>query len=70
MPLFAFTCASCGTTSELLVRGSETPACPACESTDLEKELSRFSPMDARSPEPVGCGAAQCCRMQGGGCMN
>lgn len=70
MPLFAYACKTCGAASELLVRGAEAPSCPQCQSTDLEKQMSRFAPMDARSPDPVGCGAAQCCRMQGGGCMN
>jgi len=70
MPLFAYACKTCGTSSELLIRGSEAPECPACASKDMEKQMSRFAPMDAKAPEPVGCGAAQCCRMQGGGCMN
>jgi putative FmdB family regulatory protein len=70
MPLFAYACKSCGASSELLVRGDEEPLCPACQSKNLEKQLSRFAPVDARAAEPVGCGAAQCCRMQGGGCMN
>ena len=70
MPLFAYACKACGAASELLVRGSEAPSCPECHSTDLEKQMSHFATLDARAAEPVGCGAAQCCRMQGGGCMN
>ena len=70
MPLFAYACNACGATIELLVRGDEAPACPACGGADLEKQMSRFAPMDARAAEPAGCGAAQCCRMPGGGCMN
>jgi putative FmdB family regulatory protein len=70
MPLFAFACKSCGSATEILVRGGEVPACPQCASTDLEKQMSRFAPVHASAPEPMGCGAAQCCRMQGGGCMN
>jgi putative FmdB family regulatory protein len=70
MPLFAYACAACGTYSEILVRGSETPVCPKCESAQLEKQLSRVAPLHAAAPEPMGCGASQCCRMQGGGCMN
>ena len=70
MPLFVYTCKSCGKDSELLIRGSETPSCPACNASDLEKQLSHIRPMHASAPEPVGCGASQCCRMQGGGCMN
>lgn len=70
MPLFAYACADCGASTEILVRGNETPVCPTCESTRLEKQLSRFAPIQASVPEPVGCGASQCCRMRGGGCMN
>lgn len=70
MPLFAYACKACGAASELLVRGAEAPACPHCGAGDLEKQMSRFAPMNAAAPEPAGCGAAQCCRMQGGGCMN
>lgn len=70
MPLFAYACADCGASSEILVRGSETPECPACASTRLEKQMSRFAPMQATASEPVGCGAAQCCRMQGGCGLN
>jgi len=70
MPLFAYTCNACGVESELLIRGGETPACPACHGGDLEKQLSHIRPMQASGPEPAGCGASQCCRMPGGGCMN
>ena len=69
MPLFAFVCQSCGKEEEVLVRGEERPVCSACGSKKLEKQLSHFAPAKS-SPEPMGCGAAQCCRMQGGGCMN
>ena len=70
MPLFAYTCTACGTEAELLIRGEEVPHCPACDAADLEKHLSHIRPMQASAPEPGGCGASQCCRMQGGGCMN
>ena len=70
MPLFAYSCSTCGVESELLVRGDEVPHCPSCDAVDLEKQLSHIRPLQASAPEPVGCGASQCCRMQGGGCMN
>ena len=41
MPLFDFVCRACGHKFEALVRGT-TPACPACKSSDLEKQLSTF----------------------------
>jgi putative FmdB family regulatory protein len=70
MPLFGYVCKACGGEAELLVRGKEAPACPACGSKRLEKQLSHFAAVSASAPEPTGCGAPSCCRMQGGGCMN
>lgn len=40
MPLFDFACRDCNRTTELLVRGSDTPRCPACGSDALEKQVS------------------------------
>jgi putative FmdB family regulatory protein len=40
MPIFDFACRGCGHQFEVLVRGGSTPACPACQGTDLEKLLS------------------------------
>jgi putative FmdB family regulatory protein len=40
MPIFDFACRGCGHQFEMLVRGGGTPACPACQGTDLEKLLS------------------------------
>jgi putative FmdB family regulatory protein len=40
MPLYDFTCRACGVESEILVRGAKTPACPSCQSEDLERLLS------------------------------
>ena len=40
MPIYEYTCASCGNEFELLVRSQTTPACPACDSQDLERRLS------------------------------
>lgn len=40
MPIFDFACRGCGHEFETLVRGGGTPACPACQGTDLEKLLS------------------------------
>ena len=43
MPLYEYQCQSCSKEFELLVRGSETPECPSCRSTDLQKRLSVFA---------------------------
>ena len=42
MPLHEYKCHRCGDQFELLLRGSETAACPSCQSTDLERLLSLF----------------------------
>jgi putative FmdB family regulatory protein len=43
MPLFEYACKECDREFELLVRGSETPECPSCHATDLERRLSVFA---------------------------
>ena len=41
MPMFEYSCKSCGKEFETLVRaGSPAPSCPACQSTELEKLIS------------------------------
>ncbi len=40
MPVFDYTCRACAHAFEQLVRGSDTPTCPSCASTDVEKLLS------------------------------
>lgn len=43
MPLFEYACKSCDHQFEALVRGSETPSCPACHGTELQRRLSVFA---------------------------
>jgi putative FmdB family regulatory protein len=43
MPLYEYGCRACDREFEVLVRGGETPACPSCRSTDLERRLSVFA---------------------------
>ena len=40
MPIFEYECRACGHEFEQLVRSGDVPACPACQSADLEKLLS------------------------------
>ena len=40
MPIFDFACTACLHSFEALVRGSTPPACPACGSTALEKQVA------------------------------
>ena len=44
MPIHDYRCRSCRAEFELLVRGSDLPACPQCRSTDLERAVSRIAP--------------------------
>jgi len=63
MPLYEYACKTCDKQFEVLVRASETPECPACHGTALERRLSVFAahtasaPMRSVSPGPCGsCG--------------
>jgi putative FmdB family regulatory protein len=63
MPIYEYACRQCGAAFEVLIRGHETPRCPACESADLEKALSTFAvgagggTQTARAAGPCGqCG--------------
>jgi putative FmdB family regulatory protein len=40
MPIWEYSCRACGQQFEALVRGSETPSCPACNSQDLNRLIS------------------------------
>ena len=41
MPIFEYVCKGCGKDFELIVRStSAPPSCPACSSTELEKQIS------------------------------
>ena len=42
MPLYEYQCRQCQQAFELLVRTGDVPACPACQSTDLERSISAF----------------------------
>lgn len=43
MPLFDFTCRSCATVFEALVRPGHRAACPACDGTDLDRHPASFA---------------------------
>jgi putative FmdB family regulatory protein len=43
MPLYEYECLGCSLRFELLVRQGDTPACPACHSTQLERTISAFA---------------------------
>ena len=63
MPLYEYACKTCDKQFEVLVRASETPECPVCHGTALERRMSVFaahaagSPVRSVSPGPCGsCG--------------
>ncbi len=59
MPIHEYACRACGNEFETLVRSSETPVCPKCESAELEKKLSVFAAQtkSAGAEMPAACGA-------------
>lgn len=69
MPLYEYACQSCGETFEALVRGSDQPQCPKCESANLTQLLSVTAApsgsMGASVGDPGTCGKPACAR----GCM-
>ncbi len=70
MPLRDFVCHACQHPFEALVRNGDTPACPACGSTQLEQQLSAFAVGGAQAASmpamPPGCG--MCGAAQAGAC--
>jgi putative FmdB family regulatory protein len=51
MPVFEYACRGCGHKFEQIVFASTVPACPACQSADLEKQMSVFA-ASAKQPGP------------------
>jgi putative FmdB family regulatory protein len=43
VPLFEYLCRKCARRFEALVMGTARPACPGCQSGDLEKLVSTFA---------------------------
>jgi putative FmdB family regulatory protein len=60
MPLFEFTCTSCGKTFEELVGPGDDgsgAACPFCDSREVEKLFSSFASAGTSAGEPAGGGS-------------
>ncbi|HNT37636.1 MAG TPA: zinc ribbon domain-containing protein [Rubrivivax sp.] len=72
MPIYEYQCEECGSEFELLVRSDTRLACPTCDSTQLEKQLSVFATADATPAPPPFAPCGSCghpdgpgaCRMQ------
>lgn len=63
MPLYEYSCETCGAKVELLIRGDEKPVCPHCQGRRLTKLLSVVAGHVSGGggmPEPGGCGRPQC----------
>ncbi|MBM3777571.1 MAG: zinc ribbon domain-containing protein [Acidimicrobiia bacterium] len=43
MPLYEYACNDCHREFELLVRSTEQPVCPSCDSAELTRRLSVFA---------------------------
>ena len=62
MPLFEYACQACDHHFEALVRGTDAPECPSCQSRSLERRQSVFAARTAGASSvseiPVGgaCG--------------
>ena len=62
MPIYEYACEDCGNEFEMLVRSHTVPACPICESTSLEKQLSVIAkPEGSAAREPVMAGPCGTC---------
>jgi putative FmdB family regulatory protein len=62
MPIYEYTCQSCESEFELLVRTNEKAACPDCGSKRLEKKLS------VPAAHSTGSRSLDICDSPGGGC--
>ncbi|QDU63538.1 Zinc ribbon domain protein [Planctomycetes bacterium Pan216] len=63
MPIYEYDCDDCKEKVEVLVRGSETPACPTCGSESLTRRLSVVHAGNASpDPQPAPCRPG-CCRI-------
>jgi len=40
MPIFSFQCSKCGEEFEALLRSGESASCPACASTEVDRQVS------------------------------
>lgn len=68
MPLYEYTCADCGKTSEILVKSaSDSPVCPHCGGKRMAKEFSTFAAKGLKA-DHVHTGPCCPCGKNSGGC--
>ncbi len=68
MPIHSYTCRACGESFSTLVRSSDVPNCPKCESVDLERELSLIAKPQSSGDSFGSCSAGDTPGPQCGGC--
>lgn len=70
MPIYEYTCETCQSDFELLVRGDEKPSCPECGNSKIEKQWSVPAAPNSSGELPMAdpgtCGRPQCGQ---GGCQ-
>jgi putative FmdB family regulatory protein len=60
MPLYEYECRACGQHFEYLTRAGQSPACPGCDSRDLQKLLSVFAVNTSPAQSQTSFGASPC----------
>ena len=65
MPLFEYECRGCGKQFEYLTRSGQSPSCPSCQGSDLQKLLSAFAVSSGSAggdpaPFPASGGCGRC----------
>ncbi|NQT24056.1 zinc ribbon domain-containing protein [candidate division KSB1 bacterium] len=64
MPIFEFKCNTCGTVSEMLVKGAyKQPVC-SCGSNDMKKLISVFAVSEGQSSTQSSCSDGSCALSQ------
>lgn len=61
MPFYSYHCPSCDTVFETLVRGDETPTCPQCGGSTLERLMSAAA-VHGKTKAALGAARAQAAR--------
>jgi len=57
MPIFEYTCTSCGLAFEKLVFGNAAVSCPTCTSAEVTKKFSLFGMSGGEKQTSSGCSA-------------
>ncbi|MGH7256175.1 MAG: FmdB family zinc ribbon protein [Nitrospirales bacterium] len=72
MPIFEYLCKSCGHKFEQIVYGTNTPDCPSCQASGVEKQISGFAVGSTGVPSSTGgpCGSCGDPRGPGACSMN